>query len=418
MTWWSPSPARLEADQDRAGLVVRVHDDRVARAAGRLDRDQVPASARRLKDRLIRRVPLAVDRYALGPIGTNCYVVRAEPRRARGGRRRPGRRRGASSGSSSPRSARACAAILVTHAPLRPHRRRRRPRRGHRRARLRCRERELAVLEQPERLLPRQVSDPALHAPSVAARGRRDARARRRSRSRRSRVPGHSPGHLAFHADGCALLRRRPLRRLGRPHRPARSATGTRCSTRSARSSTRFPPETVVYPGHGPATTLGAELARNPFLAELRARAGEARGAAARHARRPPGRAAAAGSGSSARWSASARSTATGRSRRPCFEDTELFARTSGEGSDVVQKEMYTFTDRSRPLADAAAGGDGADLPRLRRARPAPRAAAAEALHDRADVPLRRARPRAATASTGSSRSRRSAPTTRRSTPS
>jgi glyoxylase-like metal-dependent hydrolase (beta-lactamase superfamily II) len=33
----------------------------------------------------------------------------------------------------------------------------------------------------------------------------------------------------------------------------------------------RFPPETVVYPGHGPATTLGAELAANPFLAELRA---------------------------------------------------------------------------------------------------------------------------------------------------
>jgi len=30
----------------------------------------------------------------------------------------------------------------------------------------------------------------------------------------------------------------------------------------------------------------------------------------------------------------------------PVFEDTELFARTSGEGSDVVTKEMYTFTDR------------------------------------------------------------------------
>jgi histidyl-tRNA synthetase len=31
----------------------------------------------------------------------------------------------------------------------------------------------------------------------------------------------------------------------------------------------------------------------------------------------------------------------------PTFEDTSLFARTSGAGSDVVQKEMYTFTDRS-----------------------------------------------------------------------
>ena len=35
------------------------------------------------------------------------------------------------------------------------------------------------------------------------------------------------------------------------------------------------------------------------------------------------------------------------RIQTPVFEDTELFARTSGEGSDVVQKEMYTFTDRS-----------------------------------------------------------------------
>ena len=31
----------------------------------------------------------------------------------------------------------------------------------------------------------------------------------------------------------------------------------------------------------------------------------------------------------------------------PAFEDTELFQRTSGAGSDVVQKEMYTFADRS-----------------------------------------------------------------------
>jgi histidyl-tRNA synthetase len=35
-----------------------------------------------------------------------------------------------------------------------------------------------------------------------------------------------------------------------------------------------------------------------------------------------------------------------GRIHTPGFEDTELFARTSGAGSDVVQKEMYTFADR------------------------------------------------------------------------
>jgi histidyl-tRNA synthetase len=31
----------------------------------------------------------------------------------------------------------------------------------------------------------------------------------------------------------------------------------------------------------------------------------------------------------------------------PMFEDTEVFARGVGEGSDIVAKEMYTFTDRS-----------------------------------------------------------------------
>jgi histidyl-tRNA synthetase len=36
----------------------------------------------------------------------------------------------------------------------------------------------------------------------------------------------------------------------------------------------------------------------------------------------------------------------------PVFEDAELFLRTSGEGSDIVQKEMYVFEDRSaRKLA-------------------------------------------------------------------
>ena len=34
----------------------------------------------------------------------------------------------------------------------------------------------------------------------------------------------------------------------------------------------------------------------------------------------------------------------------PAFEQTELFRRTSGESSDVVRKEMYTFEDRNRRL--------------------------------------------------------------------
>src|SRR3954452_1530938 len=40
-----------------------------------------------------------------------------------------------------------------------------------------------------------------------------------------------------------------------------------------------------------------------------------------------------------------------GRIQTPGFEDTGLFARTSGEASDVVHKEMYSFADRGdRPL--------------------------------------------------------------------
>jgi len=33
------------------------------------------------------------------------------------------------------------------------------------------------------------------------------------------------------------------------------------------------------------------------------------------------------------------------RIETPAFEDTELFARGVGEATDIVQKEMYTFTD-------------------------------------------------------------------------
>src|SRR2546423_14333657 len=58
----------------------------------------------------------------------------------------------------------------------------------------------------------------------------------------------------------------------------------------------------------------------------------------------------------------------------PAFEQTELFSRTSGETSDIVRKEMYTFEDRGgrlvtlRPEATApivrAFLGRGGGLPR------------------------------------------------------
>jgi len=33
--------------------------------------------------------------------------------------------------------------------------------------------------------------------------------------------------------------------------------------------------------------------------------------------------------------------------KTPVFEDTALFKRTIGEGSDIVKKQMYTFPDKS-----------------------------------------------------------------------
>jgi glyoxylase-like metal-dependent hydrolase (beta-lactamase superfamily II) len=84
------------------------------------------------------------------------------------------------------------------------------------------------------------------------------------------RVPGHSPAHLAYAADevlfsGDVLF----AGSVGRADLPGADWDVLLASIRSL--ADRFPPETMVYPGHGPATTLGAELATNPFLAELRA---------------------------------------------------------------------------------------------------------------------------------------------------
>jgi len=43
--------------------------------------------------------------------------------------------------------------------------------------------------------------------------------------------------------------------------------------------------------------------------------------------------------------------------RLPILEQTELFARSIGEATDVVEKEMYTFTDRDGDRIERAALG-------------------------------------------------------------
>jgi glyoxylase-like metal-dependent hydrolase (beta-lactamase superfamily II) len=83
-------------------------------------------------------------------------------------------------------------------------------------------------------------------------------------------VPGHSPAHLAFAAEGAVFSGDVLFAgSVGRVDLPGGDWDTLLASIRSM--AERLPPETVVHPGHGPATTIGDELAHNPFLAELRA---------------------------------------------------------------------------------------------------------------------------------------------------
>jgi hydroxyacylglutathione hydrolase len=84
------------------------------------------------------------------------------------------------------------------------------------------------------------------------------------------RVPGHSPAHLAYAAEGVIFSGDVLFAgSVGRTDLPGADWDLLVASVRSL--ADRFPPETVLYPGHGPATTLGHELATNPFLADFRA---------------------------------------------------------------------------------------------------------------------------------------------------
>lgn len=80
-------------------------------------------------------------------------------------------------------------------------------------------------------------------------------------------VPGHSPGSLAFYCaesgfviTGDALFRGS----IGRTDLPGgHYPTLVRAITDNLLT---LPPATIVYPGHGPSTTIAAEISSNPFL--------------------------------------------------------------------------------------------------------------------------------------------------------
>ncbi len=82
-------------------------------------------------------------------------------------------------------------------------------------------------------------------------------------------TPGHSPGHVTYAVAG-ALLSGDVLFQgsVGRVDLPGGDWPTLERSI--AGLLKRFPAETVVYPGHMGATTLGREHDANPFLSELR----------------------------------------------------------------------------------------------------------------------------------------------------
>lgn len=83
-------------------------------------------------------------------------------------------------------------------------------------------------------------------------------------------VPGHSSGHVAFHHEG--ELFSGDLLFAGSVGRVDLEGGDWETLLSSVRELLeRFPPDTIVYPGHGQPTTLGRELQTNPFLHELRA---------------------------------------------------------------------------------------------------------------------------------------------------
>jgi hydroxyacylglutathione hydrolase len=79
-------------------------------------------------------------------------------------------------------------------------------------------------------------------------------------------TPGHTEGSVVFLlADSCfggdTLFRRG----IGRTDLPGGDHEAIVASIHG--KLFHLPPETIVYPGHGPATTIGEEMAENPFVA-------------------------------------------------------------------------------------------------------------------------------------------------------
>jgi glyoxylase-like metal-dependent hydrolase (beta-lactamase superfamily II) len=83
-------------------------------------------------------------------------------------------------------------------------------------------------------------------------------------------TPGHSPGSLTFHLPGLAAAFVGDVifqRSIGRTDFPGGDMDILQDSIRRAIFS--MPPETRLYPGHGPMTTVGDEKTHNPFFGAM-----------------------------------------------------------------------------------------------------------------------------------------------------
>ncbi len=81
-------------------------------------------------------------------------------------------------------------------------------------------------------------------------------------------TPGHAPGHLAFYVEGEGVVLSGDALFAGSVGRVDLVGGSMEVLMKSIEERLlTLPHETIVYPGHGPATTIGDELASNPFLA-------------------------------------------------------------------------------------------------------------------------------------------------------
>ncbi|MDB4899064.1 MAG: beta-lactamase domain protein [Gemmatimonadetes bacterium] len=78
-------------------------------------------------------------------------------------------------------------------------------------------------------------------------------------------VPGHAPGLVSFNGEGVAIAGDLLFAgSIGRTDLPLSDPFAMESSLERIAT---LPGDTVVYPGHGPSTTIAVEQRSNPFLA-------------------------------------------------------------------------------------------------------------------------------------------------------